>query len=171
VLAVAVASAAGAQTVGPSLSIEVKPGAGPPRATPGSAIKLVGEAFDTRAGDLQIRWDGGRILGTARVNEQGELRRAVAIPADAAVGIHLVTVTSKPAGDTTGGPVGRVSIDVVANGADATVAEATAAPEAAGGETSFNRLLLVPAALALAGVLVGAMFVARRRRKPVSATG
>lgn len=146
-----------------AMTIEVRPRAGPPRATAGSAIRLRGMSFDENGRPVEIRWGGedGVVLDTVTVDGRGEFLRVVTIPPDARVGPHLITATQRLLDDTSRDP-SQVSIDVVATEAEATVVHE---PPAA---TKTSPRWPVPVGLGLAALLTIGLVLSRRRRRTAS---
>lgn len=152
---------------GANLTVEVKPRSGPPRATAGSPVRVLGASFDENGRPVEIRWGDkdGHVLATAPVDRRGEFRRTVIVPADAAVGPHLVTATQKLIDDSDVNP-GQLSIDVVATDAESTVVDQRSTTSA-----STDRDWRVPALTASSVVLVAGLVLARKRRRARAATG
>jgi MYXO-CTERM domain-containing protein len=101
------------------------------------------------------------------VDPRGEFLSTVKIPADAAVGPHLVTATQRLIDDTEVTP-GQLSIDVVADEAAATVSDGRPVPSEVEDDPPE---WLAPTLLGVAALLALGLVFSRRRRVTTTANG
>lgn len=147
----------------------------PASVQPGGTLTIRGLSFGSNPVALHLDSLTGTVLATATPDAKGNFSQVVPIPQTVGTGSHVVVATEAPAtpdGSNSGSTQGAPSRATFQVGTAAPAAAATGGPIQVDRSVGTGTLVLIAAAVAIAGVLLGGLLslAASRSRRPETRT-